>query len=248
MALPETSPLETALTRIIGEPPATPPISPTQLAPRTSVPAAGTSVNLGALQPATPEPPAPVYTPPAPAAPAAAPAPALAPAYSALAPAAPAPAPAALAPAVPQELAPQPYEYAGHGSQDPIARQVMKDYWSTPMWGGSKSTVYDQNVWLADAYDKAGFGGFVSPLNPANWGGAFRGQDYADIADKYRAAGGTYYNQFTPAQQAAGQPAPVAAAKPVPTKPVYPTGRNVPWQAEHQYWKDLEAYTKAGGK
>jgi len=91
-----------------------------------------------------------------------------------------------------------PYEYAGHGSQDPIARQVMQDYWSGPGWKGA----YDTNVFLADAYDKAGGASFNSPLSPASWGTVYKGQDYADIADKYKAAGGTYFNQFTPAQQA----------------------------------------------
>jgi hypothetical protein len=73
MALSETSPLDAALMRIIGEPPATPLIPPAQAAPKTSVnlgPAA-TSAALGAPQPVTPVPAAPVYTPAA--APAAAP-------------------------------------------------------------------------------------------------------------------------------------------------------------------------------
>lgn len=127
-----------------------------------------------------------------------------------------------------------PYEYAGHGSQDPIARQVMKDYWSTPMWGGPGGTTYDTNAYLADAYDKAAGANFNSPLNPSTWGTVFKGQDYADIAEKYKAAGGTYFDQFTPAQQAGvpynaatGEATPVMNMQTgVPETPTFgPTGK-----------------------
>lgn len=51
-----------------------------------------------------------------------------------------------------------------------------------------------------------------------------------------------------PAPPAAPAPAPAPIApNPIPPKPVYPVGRNVPWQQTTQYWKDLEAYHKAGG-
>lgn len=103
-----------------------------------------------------------------------------------------------------------PYEYAGHGSQDPIAQQVMKDYWSPDKWGST----YDTNLYLANAYDKSG-GNFNSPLDPSTWGTVFRGQDYTDIGEKYKAAGGTYFNQFTPAQQA-GVPYMAATGEPAP--------------------------------
>ena len=36
-------------------------------------------------------------------------------------------------------------------------------------------------------------------------------------------------------------------ANPIPPKPVYPVGRNVPWQQTTQYWKDMDEYRKAGG-
>lgn len=37
------------------------------------------------------------------------------------------------------------------------------------------------------------------------------------------------------------------ALNPIPPKPVYPTGRNVPWQETTQYWVDMDNYRKAGG-
>src|SRR5258705_13487815 len=61
--------------------------------------------------------------------------------------------------------------------------------------------MYDQNMNTAQAYnDNPGV--LHTPLDPASWGTTYKGQDYTDIIDKYKAAGGTYFNQFTPAQQA----------------------------------------------
>lgn len=62
--------------------------------------------------------------------------------------------------------------------------------------------------------------------------------------------GADYYWQ-NPAHQAeytASQQAKTAAAPTALTAPVRPTGRNVSWQADQQYWRDMDAYRKAGGK
>lgn len=109
-----------------------------------------------------------------------------------------------------------PYEYGGQGWNDPVAQSVMKDYFSTPQWDtGSGPGMYEQNMNIAQAYNETP-GVLHTPLDPASWGTTYKGQDYADITDKYKAAGGTYFDQFTPAQQAGvpyyaatGEPAPV---------------------------------------
>src|SRR5258708_4166405 len=127
-----------------------------------------------------------------------------------------------------------PYEYGGQGWNDPVAQSVMKDYFSTAKWDtGSAPGMYDQSMNIAQAYnDKPGV--LHSPLDPASWGTTYRGQEYTDIADKYKAAGGTYFNQFTPAQQAGvpyyaatGQPAPVMNMQRgvAETPTVSPTGK-----------------------
>jgi hypothetical protein len=160
MALSETSPLETALTRIIGEPPVTPVTPPAQLAPKTSVtlgPAA-TSVALGAPQPVTPEPPAPVYTPPAPVA---APAPA---------PATPAPvttAPAPKAPVTPENFwqsqaqytAANPGgDYTAYRESLPLIYQDLMNYGISPEQVSSGQALTLQRQWgqeVIPTYDEA---------------------------------------------------------------------------------------------
>src|SRR5258705_5212744 len=86
--------------------------------------------------------------------------------------------------AQPTAVTPQPYEYAGQGWNDPVAQSVMKDYFSGPQWNtGSAPGMYEQNMNIAQAYnDNPGV--LHSPLDPASWGTTFRGQEYADIADK----------------------------------------------------------------
>jgi hypothetical protein len=111
----------------------------------------------------------------------------------------------------PEAFTPQPYEYAGQGWNDPVAQDVMKEYWSKPGY----EPLYEQNMNIAQTYNDTP-GVLHSPLDPASWGTTYRGQDYADIGEKYKQAGGTYFDQFSPAQQAGvpyyaatGQPAPV---------------------------------------
>lgn len=108
-----------------------------------------------------------------------------------------------------------PYEYAGQGWNDPVAQSVMKDYFSGPQWNtGSAPGMYEQNMNIAQTYNDTP-GVLHSSLDPASWGTTFRGQDYTDIAEKYKQAGGTYFNQFTPAQQA-GVPYYAATGEPAP--------------------------------
>jgi hypothetical protein len=62
--------------------------------------------------------------------------------------------------------------------------------------------------------------------------------------------GADYYqaNPLTSAAASAPAPAPASAASSAPTAPTRPTGRNVTWQQDQQYWRDMDAYRKAGGK
>jgi hypothetical protein len=92
-------------------------------------------------------------------------------------------------PEQPAAFTPEPYEYAGQGWNDPIAQQVTKEYYANQpgayerlqgMTGSAPGTVYN------------------SPLSPESWGSVYRGQDFTDLGEKYKAAGGTYYNQFDP--------------------------------------------------
>ena len=68
------------------------------------------------------------------------------------------------------------------------------------------------------------------------------------MGNEIRKIPGADYYQSNPVS-AAQQAATTAAAAPAAalTKPVNP-GPRAPWQASQQYWKDLEAYQKAGGK
>jgi hypothetical protein len=92
-----------------------------------------------------------------------------------------------------------PYEYGGQGWNDPVAQGVMQNYYaSTP---GYSADTYGQLKGMAEAGSGPGVQ-YNTPLDPSTWGTVYRGPDYDKMIEDYKAAGGTYYNQFTPAQQA----------------------------------------------
>lgn len=127
-----------------------------------------------------------------------------------------------------------PYEYGGQGWNDPVAQQVTQNYFaSTP---GYSADTYNQLKGMAEAGSTPGVQ-YNTPLDPSTWGTVYRGPDYDKLAQDYTAAGGTYYNQFTPAQQAGvpyyaatGEAAPVmnmqtgVAENPLTGQPMNTTG------------------------
>jgi hypothetical protein len=105
-----------------------------------------------------------------------------------------------------------PYEYAGQGWNDPVAQQVMQNYYaSTP---GYSAGTYDQLRGMAEAGSTPGVQ-YNTPLDPSTWGTVYKGPDYDRLAQEYKAAGGTYYGSQTPAQQA-GAPYYAATGEPAP--------------------------------
>lgn len=109
-----------------------------------------------------------------------------------------------------------PYEYANTPWNDPVAQSTMKSWYEDPSHGfagvnawnpGGGTGFFERSLANAKAYD-ASPGVYHSEIDPARF--------TPEQKESYIGGGGTYYDQFTPAQQsglpyfaATGEAAPV---------------------------------------
>ena len=98
-----------------------------------------------------------------------------------------------------------PYQYSSTPWEDPVAQSVMKSWYEDPAQGLGTG-FYDRELATARTYnDQPGV--YNSQLSPARFS--------PEQKEAYINQGGTYYNQFTPAQNA-GVPYVTATGEPAP--------------------------------